>query len=399
MELLVTKQHRPPVVHFPVSLEREKFVGNLYGHFHPDSNEYNVVAYGTTSNSALPIIGQVIMESEESSKFATTIESAAITKDKLIGVWQNEKLIFRQGEQKCRVRSYELLLNIFSRNSGILETGIMLNKSVIISGCGSVGSLVAMELARAGVGSFLLVDNDAFAYHNICRHQCGISDVGKFKVNAVCERILQVNSSAKVLTQATILEEVPEKVFKEFCKDGTAIIGCADNRDGDLYANQLSHLYNMPFLSIGFWERAFAGEIFYSIPGRTPCYECVFGKSRRNSQGDDVEDISQRVSTNRRYYTTEEDLAQTRFEPGISVDINFVTIIGIKLVIDLLNLETPNYIPRLLNNLSQCTLVCNTNNTLIGGEEAEIFAYPLQVTTSIKVDYDEHCRVCQMTRS
>jgi len=377
METLTTKKRRP-VVHFPAELERQKFIGKLYGYFHSDSNEYNVVAYGEALNTTLPIIGQVVSEQRDLSE----------TSDELIGVWQNEKLIFQQGKRKCKGNSYELLLNIFSRNSGILETGVMLNKAVIISGCGSVGSLVALELARAGVGNFLLIDNDTMAYHNICRHQCGTSDVGKFKVNAVRERISQINPSAQVLTQSTILEEVPENVFETFCDKGAVIVGCADNREGDFYANKISCIFNIPFVSIGFWERAFAGEIFYSIPSKTPCYQCLFGDSENR--------ISQRVSVNRRVYTFEEDIAQTRFEPGISTDINFITTIGIKLILDLLNLDTPDYIPRLVNHLSQFSLICNTNDSQIGGEQAEIFAYPLQVTTSIQVDSDENCPICQL---
>lgn len=50
--------------------------------------------------------------------------------------------------------------------------------------------------------------------------------------------------------------------YHSFCKkDQTVLIGCADNRSADVYANSISVMYGIPFLSIGFWERAFAGEI------------------------------------------------------------------------------------------------------------------------------------------
>ncbi len=39
--------------------------------------------------------------------------------------------------------------------------------------------------------------------------------------------------------------------------------------------------------------------------------------------------------------------------------------------------------PRLLGHLSQYTLVCNSNDPRLGGERAEIFFHPLQVTRSI----------------
>ena len=48
-----------------------------------------------------------------------------------------------------------------------------------------------------------------------------------------------------------------------FCDSNTIVVGGADNREGDLYANGIAQQVGMPFMSIGCWERAFAGEIFY----------------------------------------------------------------------------------------------------------------------------------------
>jgi tRNA A37 threonylcarbamoyladenosine dehydratase len=114
--------------------------------------------------------------------------------NKLTGYYGNGVLQFVDSEGViCKKEPYSLKLDIFSRNTGILESDIMLKTGAMLIGCGSVGSLVALELAKAGVGRFLLIDNDILGYHNICRHQCGIYDVGKYKTEAVKERILQIN--------------------------------------------------------------------------------------------------------------------------------------------------------------------------------------------------------------
>ena len=110
-----------------------------------------------------------------------------------------------------------------------------------------------------------------------------------------------------------------------------------------------------------------------------PCYYCALG---------DGGGVSERAVTNHHVYTMEAELEKVRFEPGISVDINFITTIGIKLAIDLLN-KDDDYIPRLLNNLQQYTIICNTSNPEIGGEMVEIFSYPLQVTTSLEVEFNK----------
>lgn len=96
-----------------------------------------------------------------------------------------------------------------------------------------------------------------------------------------------------------------------------------------------------------------------------------------------------------RFYATETALKTLDFQPGLGIDIAHVTQIGLKLALDLLNLHTPNYIPRLLGQLNQFTLVCNSNDPRLGGERAEIFSHPLQVTTSIQVGYGSGCPPCR----
>lgn len=296
----------------------------------------------------------------------------------LIGWWENQTLHLLQIDtlREVKIESYALQMDIFSRNVGILESTVMLQKKAVFVGCGSVGSLVAVELAKAGVGNFMLIDNDVFGYHNICRHQCGIYDVGHFKTDALADRIFQINPYATVMKKNCMIQEIDRGEMEDFCNEDTIIIGGADNREGDLYASDFALENKMPFISIGCWERAFAGEIFYCLPNGMPTYR-DFLKAMGY--------ISRRVTQNRRFYTTEEDLENVSFEPGISADVNFITIIGVKIILDLLNRSTPGFIQRLVPYLTQYTLVCNTNNPQIGGEQAEIFKYPLQVTTSIYI--------------
>ncbi len=301
---------------------------------------------------------------------------------KMLGYYDEDELHLIQLSTLVEVKleSYSLKLDVFSRNTGILESDIMLNKRAMFIGCGSVGSLVAVELAKAGVGNFMLVDMDVFGYHNICRHQCGIYDVGKYKTDAVAERILQINPYARITKHNTPIQDVDVEVIKNFCTEDTIIIGGADNRDGDNYICRYAMEGGSAFLSIGCWERAFAGEVFYCLPGM-PDYSDFLSA---------IGYVSGRVTQNRRFYTTQEELEKVSFEPGISADINFVTIVAVKMALDLLNRNNKNYTQRVIPHLSQYTLICNTNETAIGGEQAEIFSYPLQVSTSITVPFKEN---------
>lgn len=414
MTELKLSNRRQSIVTYPNDMYKRHYTGKLVGYYVEDTNYYNVmpndIAYDNNKCGEIGIIystsqdipewneisSQVSWLSDESNE--TQIESAidkikgalnrnieqkAISKPSihsLVGFWKDDKLVFVSlyDYTECKQEQYSLKMDIFSRNTGILESDIMMSKKVLFIGCGSVGSLAAMELAKAGVGHFMLVDNDIFGYHNICRHQCGIYDVGRYKTEALKDRILQINPYAEVIMRNTTIQEVPLDDLTCFCNPNTIVIGGADNRAGDLYANGIARQVGMPFMSIGCWERAFAGEIFYCLPNGMPDYQ-DFMEVTGNMSG--------RVTQNRRFYTTESDLERVTFEPGISVDINFVTVIAVKLALDLLNRDNVHYTQRLLPYLTQYTLVCNTNNTAIGGDMAEIFSYPLQVTTSIKVPY------------
>lgn len=343
--------------------------GNLYGRYYKDTEIINIFPYELWERGDL--LGEVLCEGKNpTSGFC--------------GIKKGTQVEFFYDGELLKVESYELYQSIFSRNKGILETPIMNSKRVVILGCGSVGSLVAMELARAGVGNFILADPDTMEYHNICRHQCGIEDVGDLKVNTLSRKLRNINPTVKIETFDGIIQNIPKEMLDRFCVPGeTIFVGCADNRTADVYSNRISIYYGAAFLSIGFWERAFAGEIFYHIPNKNmPCYECALGTGGN---------LSARAEANHHVYSNQEHIEGMKFEPGISVDINFITSIGIKLILDILNEGTEGYKPRLLNNLEQYTLVCNTSNPEIGGEMVEIFSYPLQVTTSLKVGFGKQC--------
>lgn len=328
----------------------------------------------------------VIVEREDR-RTAESAEEIAGEEQRFCLYWEDGELRVIGTPGFFEVERYDITRNIFSRNTGILETDIMASKRAVILGCGSVGSLVASELARAGVGNFLLVDMDLLEYHNICRHQCGVRDVGRRKPDVVRDLVLNINPTARVETFYAEVQQAPLELLESWCRPGeTIVFGCADNREVDRYGNFVAANHGVAFLSIGFWERAFAGEVFYWLPGQGhACYTCALG------EGDS---LSQRVEANHHIYTSQTDLAAVNFEPGIAVDIDFVTIVGVKLALDIFNRDDPRFTQRLLPHLTQYTLICNTNEPAVGGEMAEIFSYPLQVTTSIRVSSKPGCLVC-----
>jgi integrative and conjugative element protein (TIGR02256 family) len=70
------------------------------------------------------------------------------------------------------------------------------DRKVAVVGCGSLGGKVAVMLARAGVGHFLLVDDDIMLPDNVVRHELDWREMGRHKVDGVARRIGLINPAA-----------------------------------------------------------------------------------------------------------------------------------------------------------------------------------------------------------
>lgn len=94
------------------------------------------------------------------------------------------------------------MLNQFSRTELLIgKEGIeKLNKAkVAVFGIGGVGSYVVEGLVRAGIGNFILVDDDEICLTNLNRQIIATrKTVGKSKVEVAKERILDINPNANV---------------------------------------------------------------------------------------------------------------------------------------------------------------------------------------------------------
>lgn len=93
-------------------------------------------------------------------------------------------------------------MNQFSRSALLLGNEGMdklRNARVAVFGIGGVGGHAAEALARTGVGSLDLFDNDTVSLTNINRQIIATLDkVGEYKVDVMNERIAQINPEAEV---------------------------------------------------------------------------------------------------------------------------------------------------------------------------------------------------------
>lgn len=94
------------------------------------------------------------------------------------------------------------MLNQFSRTELLIgKEGIekLQNAKVAVYGLGGVGSYVVEALARAGIGHLVIIDYDKFDETNINRQIGALhSTIGKYKIDVMEERILDINPNIKV---------------------------------------------------------------------------------------------------------------------------------------------------------------------------------------------------------
>jgi len=94
------------------------------------------------------------------------------------------------------------MADIFSRTRLLLGDGALeklAKKKVAVFGIGGVGGFVCEGLARSGVGSFLLVDDDTVNLTNINRQIIALnSTLGKPKTEVMRNRMLDINPAVGV---------------------------------------------------------------------------------------------------------------------------------------------------------------------------------------------------------
>ena len=106
------------------------------------------------------------------------------------------------------------MINEYSRTElliGAAAMGRLKGASVMVFGVGGVGSHCIEALARSGIGTLILIDNDTVSLTNINRQSIAYhSTVGQMKTKVMAERILDIDPAITVRTYETFV--LPENL-------------------------------------------------------------------------------------------------------------------------------------------------------------------------------------------
>ncbi len=171
-------------------------------------------------------------------------------------------------------------LERYSRHIILKEIGLrgqkkLLDAKVLIIGAGGLGSPAAMYLAAAGVGTIAIADADEVELSNLQRQILhGASDIGRPKAESARETMEALNPDVRVIAHRLFVsaENIMELIEPyDFIIDGT------DNFAAKFLINDACVLAGKPF-SHGAVIR-FYGQLMTYVPGKGPCYRCVFRQS------------------------------------------------------------------------------------------------------------------------
>ena len=221
--------------------------------------------------------------------------------------------------------------NLYSRNHGILELGILENKRVMIVGLGSFGSQIAIELAKAGVGHFSLMDFDRVELHNLARHTATTQDLGRLKTNIIRDAILGKNPYAHVDLFPIDINQHLETILVE-CRKADLVICATDNNHSRINISQALISTQTPGIFGSALTRAEGGCVFHYQPGG-PCYNCFIGNGLITGAMEEVSSVEAgRRSGQIAAYTSPED-ANAVVQVGLSADIEPICNMVVKLAL------------------------------------------------------------------
>ena len=224
------------------------------------------------------------------------------------GTWVNREANFIPSKQE-----------LYSRNKGILEINILEAKRVMIVGLGSFGSQIAIELAKAGVGTFSLFDFDRVELHNLARHTCKIDDLGRLKTDAIYDAIKGKNPYAQVDKFPININEDINLLNEEIAKADLVICATDNNKSRFNISEALVKQRKVGIFGRAV-TRAEGGDVFRYHPGG-PCYCCLIGAGFYDPNSDEITDLASARRDGRiPAYASEED-ANAMVQVGLSADI------------------------------------------------------------------------------
>lgn len=160
---------------------------------------------------------------------------------------------------------------------------------VAIVGLGALGTVLATQLVRAGLGFVRLIDRDIVEPSNLQRQTLydeADANQGRPKAEAAAEKLRQANGD---VTLEMVIEDVTWRNAERLLSDVDVILDGTDNFEIRYLINDVAVKHGIPW-SYGGAVSSYGTSAFLR-PGTTPCLVCLFGENQGGGGHDTCDTI------------------------------------------------------------------------------------------------------------
>ncbi len=155
---------------------------------------------------------------------------------------------------------------------GLLGLGGPRGGPVHISGGGGVGSVVAYELAAAGVGRLVLAHAGDVKPSDLNRQLLMTHEqLGKPRIESAERRLHDLNPRLEIVPVA---ENVSEENVERLVKEADVVVDCAPLFEERFLMNREAVRQSKPMVECAMYE--LQAQLTTILPGETPCLACLF---------------------------------------------------------------------------------------------------------------------------
>jgi molybdopterin-synthase adenylyltransferase len=157
---------------------------------------------------------------------------------------------------------------------------LLSRKTVLIVGCGGLGSNSSEILTRLGIGTIILVDDDTIHQSNLHRTSLfSEQDVGKPKVTRISDKLKLINSSITIKAYA---DKISKHNIESLTHHIDVILDGTDNLPTRFLLNDISLKKQIPWVYAGIY--ATVGMVMGIIPYETACLQCLTTTTSNNKK-------------------------------------------------------------------------------------------------------------------
>lgn len=145
------------------------------------------------------------------------------------------------------------------------------NASVMISRCGGLGSVVAYELAAAGIGRLVLAHAGNVNHSDLNRQLLMTYDwLGKPRIESAKRRLLELNPRLEIIA---VNENVTSENVLQLVAEADLIVDCAPLFEERFAMNAEAVAQRKPIVECAMYD--LEATITSITPGQTPCLACL----------------------------------------------------------------------------------------------------------------------------